>query len=51
MTCWARYKYSETAPAFRVHVWNIFDEALGETKSFDALFTNLFKKLSELYAA
>lgn len=49
MTCWARYKYSKTDSAIRVHVWDIFDEALLETKTFDAVFERLFQKLSELY--
>ena len=49
MSCWARFKYSETDPAFRVHIWDIFDEALNETKNFDAFFEKIFDKLSELY--
>ena len=50
MTCWARYKYSESDPAFRVHVWDIFDEALMETKNFDSFFERIWEKLKQIYA-
>ena len=49
MHCWARYKYSETIPAYRVHIWDLFDEALLETKTFETFFDRIFAKLSELY--
>ena len=49
MSCWARYKYAEKEPAFRVHVWDIFDEALMATKTLDSFFDVMWDKLHEIY--
>jgi len=46
MTCWARFKYSEKQPSFRVHIWDIFDQASLETRTFEAFFEKIFEKLS-----
>ena len=50
MTCWARYKYSETERSLRVHMWDLFDEALTETKTFDKFFERIWEKLKQRYA-
>ena len=49
MTCWARYKYDEKLPALRIHIWDIFDDALAETKDFDSFFNRIYTKLLDEY--
>ena len=49
MTVFARFKFSKKQPAFRVHIWEIFDEANYSTKSFDDLFAAMTEKLADSF--
>ena len=49
MTVFARFKYSHDLPAFRVHMWEVFDNANYSTKSFEDLFTAIYEKMAEMF--
>ena len=50
MTCFARFKYHESKPAFRVHIWDIFDAANEKTKDFYTMFDQIEYRIAEMYA-
>lgn len=49
MTCFARFKYHENKPAFRVHIWDVFDAANEKTKDFYSMFDQIEYRLAEMY--
>ena len=49
MSCWAHFKFHHKQPSFKVHVWEIFDEASLDSKTFETFFDKIFEKLSDLY--
>ena len=49
MTAFARFKYSEKQPTFRVHMWEVFDEANYSTNNFDDLFAAIYEKLADMF--
>ena len=49
MTCFARFKYHESKPAFRVHIWDVFDAANEKTKDFYSMFNQIEYRLAEMY--
>ena len=49
MTVYARFKYSKDVPAFRVHMWEIFDQANYSTKNFEDLFSAIFEKMEDIF--
>ena len=49
MSCWAHFKFHPKQPSFKVHVWEIFDEASLDSKTFETFFDKIFEKLSDLY--
>ena len=49
MTAFARFKYSKDVPAFRVHMWEIFDHANYSTKNFEDLFRAIFEKMEDIF--
>lgn len=46
MSVFARFKYDENYPAFRVHIWDIFDEANLTTDSFETLIDSIYDQLA-----
>ena len=49
MSCWAHFKFNSKQPSFKVHVWEIFDEASLDSKTFETFFEKIFEKLSDVY--
>ena len=50
MTCFARFKYAIDKPAFRVHIWDVFDKANLTTKNFSSMLDSIESELCEMYA-
>ena len=49
MAAYARFKYSKDEPAFRVHMWEVFDEANLSTSTFEDLFAAIYQKLADMF--
>jgi hypothetical protein len=49
MTCFAKYKFAADKPAFRVHIWEVFDEANMASKNFNRMFEIIENKLCQMY--
>ena len=49
MTCFARFKYHESKPAFRVHIWEVFDAANEKAKDFYTMFDQIEYRMAEMY--
>ena len=49
MTVFARFKYSKDLPAFRVHMWEVYDEANYSTKTFEDMFAAIYEKMADMF--
>ena len=49
MLVFARFKYAVDRPAFRVHIWDLFEECSLATTSFEAQFDEIYERLYDEY--
>lgn len=45
-----RLKYSKDKPSLKIHVWDMFDEEVINTKTLDKLFKNIYSRFEEIHA-